>query len=107
MPDAHIGVGTCIGIHGRVDKDKATSRLYYCGVDIGCGNGGCQELPGPRTLLTDTPRLLMKKIEERIPMGVGKKVETPIDSDHAVRGAILGYPRRAGSSLWHLRCVRV
>ncbi|HHW27476.1 MAG TPA: RtcB family protein [Firmicutes bacterium] len=99
MPDAHIGIGTCIGTMAAWKKDKALVSPTICGVDIGCGMRLVRTSLTPDAFDKHTLRLLMDKIEERIPMGAGKKVEQPVDSDRAIRGAILGHLPRIASVL--------
>jgi tRNA-splicing ligase RtcB len=78
MPDAHVGIGTCIGTMAAWKKDKALISPSICGVDIGCGmrlvRTPIKASDLNRTLLQN----LMNEIEKRIPMGVGKKVKNEL-----------------------------
>ncbi len=91
MPDSHIGLGTCIGTMAAWPLDKALVSASIVGVDIGCGMR-LVLTPLRAEDLSDKAKLreLMVEVESRIPMGAGKKVESPVLDDEVLEAAILG-----------------
>lgn len=85
MPDAHFGFGATVG---SVIPTRGAIMPAAVGVDIGCGmvavetNLHASDLP-------DTLSALMPLIEQRVPAGVGKGHESPVEADALDR---LGLP---------------
>jgi RNA-splicing ligase RtcB len=85
MPDAHVGIGATVG---SVIPTSGAIMPAAVGVDIGCGMVAV-ETDLCAADLPDTLSTLMPLIERRIPAGVGRGHEAPVEAQSLAR---LGLP---------------